>query len=172
MPRLVVFAGPNGAGKTTFAREYLRDELSFVFLNADEIARKSALSPNSQNHSDISAARQMLASIEECVSTNIDFAIETTLASLLYARKIPTWREQGYKVSLVYLRLQSSDDATARVAKRVAAGGHNIPADVIKRRFARSEEYFETIYKGVVDTWYLFESQEGAFTRVGSSETA
>ena len=44
MPDLIIIAGPNGAGKTTFAREYLsEDEMRFVFVNADEIARNLAL---------------------------------------------------------------------------------------------------------------------------------
>jgi predicted ABC-type ATPase len=40
VPDLTIIAGPNGAGRTTFAREYLSaDEMRFVFVNADEIAR-------------------------------------------------------------------------------------------------------------------------------------
>jgi predicted ABC-type ATPase len=40
MPDSTIIAGPNGAGRTTFAREYLSaDEMRFVFVNADEIAR-------------------------------------------------------------------------------------------------------------------------------------
>lgn len=44
-------------------------------------------------------------------------------------RKIPLWRQHGYSVTLIYLRLPSVSDSLARVRKRVAAGGHGIPED-------------------------------------------
>ena len=97
MPDLIIIAGPNGAGKTTFAKEYLSaDEMRFVFVNADEIARISALDTSIEGASDIRAGRTMIERIDQLVDANADFVIETTLASLTYARKIPIWRERGY----------------------------------------------------------------------------
>jgi predicted ABC-type ATPase len=137
VPDLIIIAGPNGAGKTTFAREYLSaDEMRFVFVNADEIARISVLETGIESASDIHAGRIMLDRINQLVNANADFVIETTLASLTYARKIPVWRERGYNVVLVYLRLGSIADSLARVRRRVEAGGHSIPAQAIERRFS------------------------------------
>jgi predicted ABC-type ATPase len=158
LPTLVIIAGPNGAGKTTFGREYLSTERRVEFVNADEIARGLRTS------SDFSAARMMLTRIDELVGTNADFVIETTLANLTYARKIPLWQRQGYRVSLIYIRLNSVDVSLARVRKRVEAGGHDIPASAVRRRFDRSQEYFATVYKPLVDPWYEWESHEGAFS--------
>src|ERR1700674_3486671 len=109
MPDLVIVAGPNGAGKTTFAREYLsKDEmLRFEFVNADEIARTLALETGIQNRTDIRAGGLMIARIDNLISAGADLMIETTLATLTYAHKIPAWRQQAYNVSLVYLRLNS-----------------------------------------------------------------
>lgn len=149
MPTLIIIAGPNGAGKTTFAREYLADdERRFEFVNADEIAGNLAVS-------DSKAGRMMLRRTDELVEAGADFVVETTLANLGYAQKIPVWRRLGYVVSLAYLRLESVEDAIARVRKRVAAGGHGIPEDTIRRRFGRSLKYFETIYRPTVDEWYI-----------------
>jgi predicted ABC-type ATPase len=170
LPDLLIIAGPNGAGKTTFAREYLGTELRYEFVNADEIARLVSLEhPVSQAKLDIRAGRVMLERIEGLVGSSASFAIETTLATLSHARKIPEWRQLGYIVSLIYLRLPSVDDSLARVQKRVEAGGHSIPEDVIRRRFVKSIEYFETIYKPIVDRWSMHESEEGKFTLVESS---
>jgi predicted ABC-type ATPase len=95
LPSLLIIAGPNGAGKTTFAREYLTgDDRRLEFVNADEIVRGRGLS-------DFSAARMMLTRIDELVGANADFVIETTLANLGYAQKIPLWQKQGYRVSLI-----------------------------------------------------------------------
>jgi predicted ABC-type ATPase len=162
VPTLIIIAGPNGAGKTTFAREYLlAEERLFEFVNADEIAGAVAIS-------DFEAARVMLRRIDELAEAGADFAIETTLANLTYAQKIPDWRRRGYLVSLVYLRLESVEDSVARVGKRVAAGGHGIPEDTIRRRFGRSMSYFENVYRPIVDEWYIWASQEGAFALINS----
>jgi predicted ABC-type ATPase len=167
LPTLIIIAGPNGAGKTTFAREYLSaDDRSFEFVNADEIA--GALAGNTQTSLDFDAARSMLRRIDELIDASADFVIETTLANLTYAQKIPDWKRRGYLVSLVYLRLDTVEDSIARVRKRVAAGGHGISEDTIRRRFGRSVNYFETIYRPIVDEWYIWASHEGTFTLFNS----
>ncbi len=169
MPTIIIIAGPNGAGKTTFAREYLSaEQRRFTFVNADEIARTLTPDGSGDASSDIAAGRLMLARIDELVAATADFVIETTLASLTYAQKIPAWRRQGYLVSLVYVRLGSVDDSLARVRKRVAAGGHDIPEEAIQRRFAKSLRYFETIYRPIVDEWYVWTSRNGDFTLIES----
>jgi predicted ABC-type ATPase len=168
---MLIFAGPNGAGKTSFAKEYLSEERArFAFVNADEIARSLILETGSQARLDIRAGRKMLDSIGELVDAGADVALETTLASLTYAAKIPAWRQQSYNVTLFYLRLRTVTESIERVRRRVEAGGHNIPTDVIERRFNKSLEYFEKIYKPIVDTWHVWESEEGQFSLVESSE--
>jgi predicted ABC-type ATPase len=168
VPTLIIIAGPNGAGKTTFAREYVPDDgRPFEFVNADEIAGGLAAQVR-QASVDISAARSMLRRVEELIEAGSDFVIETTLANLTYAQKIPDWRRRGYLVSLMYLRLDSVEDLIARVRKRVLAGGHGIPEDIIRRRFAKSRQYFETIYRPIVDEWSVWASREGPLTLVDS----
>jgi len=170
VPKLFIIAGPNGAGKTTFAIEYFAAELRFEFVNADEIARKSSLETPHQSLSDIQAARIMLDLVDKLVDAGADFAIETTLASLTYARKISLWRERGYRVTLIYLGLQSAEESLARVRKRVEAGGHNIPEETVRRRFQKSSDYFEAIYKSIVNEWSVYESREGTFTLLESGK--
>lgn len=170
MPQVVIIAGPNGAGKTTFASDYLTGSRAhFAFVNADEIARDvvgHGASPHRQ--ADIRAARIMLGRIDDLVAAGADFAFETTLATLSYAQKIPAWRRAGYVASLVYLRLPSIEASIGRVRRRVAAGGHGIPEEIIRRRFATSAAYFENLYKSIVDRWYVFESTDGQFVEVES----
>jgi predicted ABC-type ATPase len=166
VPSIIIIAGPNGAGKTTFSDEYIStEERKFEFVNADEIAR-GLDAQGIRARSDVLAARMMLRRVGELVVANADFMVETTLATLAYAQKIPTWRAKGYVVSLLYLRLGSPEEAIMRVRKRVAAGGHSIPEDSIHRRFGKSLKYFETIYKPTIDEWYIWESREGTFTLV------
>jgi predicted ABC-type ATPase len=66
-------------------------------------------------------------------------------------------------VGLVYLRLQSVEVSIERVRRRVAEGGHDIPEATIRRSYSRSTEYLETIYKRLVNEWYIWDSLEGEF---------
>ena len=45
-----------------------------------------------------------------------------------------------------------------RVAERVVQGGHNIPEQVIRRRFKSGLENFHEHYCKVVDSWALYDN--------------
>jgi len=164
MPQIIIIAGPNGAGKTSFANEYLfAFRGRFVFINADEIAREIIDPDLSPTTRDLLAGREMLTRIHHCLDAGANFLFETTLASLTYAAKVPRWRQAGYSVGLVYLRLANVEMALARVRRRVAAGGHDVPEETVRRRFSKSVKYFENHYKPLVDEWYVWDSLEGSF---------
>jgi predicted ABC-type ATPase len=153
----LILAGPNGAGKTTFAREFLVGEADCpTFVNADLIA--AGLSPFNPELAAMRAGRLMLQTIRDHVHGGESFAFETTLSDRGHARSIPRWREAGYLVSLWFLALPSADAAIARVARRVEQGGHAIPDDVVRRRFAAGRTNFEGIYRTIVDDWALYDN--------------
>lgn len=156
--RIVIIAGPNGAGKTTFAREFLPNEGDCLnFVNADLIA--AGLSPFAPELAAFKAGRLMLKEIAAHVKRGESFAFETTLSGLTYAQMIPAWRASGYVVKLIFLSLPDAEMAIERVAIRVRQGGHNIPVDVIRRRFAHGIANFER-YKMLVDSWQLYDNSE------------
>lgn len=133
-PNLYIIAGPNGAGKTTASYTLLPEMLNCInFVNADEIAR--GLSPFSPNTVDVQAARIMIQRIDELLGEKADFAIETTLATRSYVQLVHRAQSAGYKVHLLFFCLESPEQAIQRVAQRVKEGGHNVPAEVIRRRF-------------------------------------
>jgi predicted ABC-type ATPase len=149
---IIVIAGPNGAGKTTFAREFLPNEAACpLFVNADLIA--AGLSPFNPELAAIAAGRLMLEQIANHARRGQSFSFETTLSGRGYVRLIRQWRSDGYLVVMFFLSLASPEEAIARVAERVAQGGHNIPEDVIRRRFAAGSRNFETLYRKEVDFW-------------------
>ncbi len=164
MQEIIIVAGPNGAGKTSFANEYLpAAEEGLIFVNADEIAREIFDSSLSKAVLDLRAGREMLRRIDILAQARIEFMFETTLASLTYARKLKSWQQLGYSVALLYLRLPSPEKSIERVGRRVAAGGHDVPEKIIRQRFTKSLEYFEHLYKPIVDEWYVWDSLEGEF---------
>jgi predicted ABC-type ATPase len=136
MPRCLIIAGPNGAGKTTFALEYLPAIGIQQFINADNIA--AGLSPFRPELQAAAAARLFLNRVEACIQAHEDFAFETTLSGRGYLRLIDRLSAEGWKIDLYYIALPSVEMSKARVAERVAHGGHNIPLADIERRFPRS----------------------------------
>ena len=155
--RIFIIAGPNGAGKTTFATEFLPNEADCpLFINADVIAAE--LNPSEPHLAAFQAGRQMLEQIREHALKGESFAFETTLSGRGYARRIPRWREQGYRVRLFFLRLPSPEVAMARVAQRVLEGGHDVPEAVLRRRFDTGRRNFERIYRDLVDGWILYDN--------------
>ncbi len=155
----MILAGPNGAGKTTFAREFLVTEANCpTFLNADIIAAE--LSPQHPEQVAMRAARFMLRRIRDEVTEGESFAFETTLANRSYAHSIREWQAAGYHVALWFLALPSAEAAIARVAQRVLQGGHDIPEEVVRRRFVAGRANFDNIYRGLVDAWVLYDNSE------------
>jgi predicted ABC-type ATPase len=168
-PRILIVAGPNGAGKTTFAREFLVAEANCpTFVNADLIA--AGLSPFAPELAARKAARIMLDAIGEHVRYRESFAFETTLSGRAYAQHIPAWRALGFHVKLFFLWLPSAEMAIERVAQRVRQGGHNIPPDVIRRRYASGLKNFETLYKPLVDSWLVLDNSTRPATHIEWSE--
>lgn len=154
MPNLYIIAGPNGAGKTTAAYTLLPDMLNAVeFVNADEIAR--GLSPFNVESVAFEAGRLMLQRIDYLLERGVDFTIETTLSTRSYVSLIRRARALGYTINLFFVYLASPEMAVERVAKRVMAGGHHIPTDVIHRRYKRALVNFFTLYQPICD-FYLF----------------
>jgi len=150
--KIIIIAGPNGAGKTTFAREFLPNEAGCpIFVNADLIA--AGLSPFNPELAAVAAGRLMLEQIADHARRGQSFAFETTLSGRGYVRLIRQWRRDGYLVVLFFLCLANPEEAIARVAERVAQGGHDVPEDVIRRRFAAGLRNFETLYREEADFW-------------------
>ncbi len=102
----------------------------------------------------------MLAEIRRSLRQGESFAFETTLSGRSYARQIPAWRAQGYRVSLIFLSLRSVRLALARVKSRVAQGGHHVPPDDVRRRFHRGLINFGQIYRPLVNHWELYDNSE------------
>lgn len=157
--KIVIIAGPNGAGKTTFAREFLPHEAGCpVFVNADLIA--AGLSPFQPEAVAIKAGRIMLQEIEGHFRRHESFAFETTLSGRAYAVDISRWRASGYHVKLFFLSLPDADMAIARVRERVRQGGHNVPEETIRRRFAAGRAHFDHMYRPLVDAWALYDNAD------------
>lgn len=156
-PKLYIIAGCNGAGKTTASINILPEVLECrEFVNADEIAYR--LNPEDRDSAAIAAGRIMLSQIEDLIDQEKTFAIETTLATKSYRNLVLKAQEKGYRVVLLYFWLDSPCMAQMRVAQRVREGGHNIPVDVIERRYWRGLQNLFHIFMPIVTDWSVYDN--------------
>lgn len=160
-PILYIIAGCNGAGKTTASMSVLPAVLDCrEFVNADEIAK--GLSPFKPEEVAIEAGKLMLQRIDQLLDKSATFAIETTLATKSYQHLVERAIAAGYRVILLFFWLSSPEMAEMRVAQRVASGGHNIPKDIIRRRYWAGLQNLFEIFAPIVDRWSLYDNNEGA----------
>lgn len=157
MPKLYIIAGCNGAGKTTASYTVLPEMLGCKeFVNADEIAK--GLSPFNPESVAIEAGRLMLQRMDDLLSEGSDFAFETTLSTRSYVKFIERTQAKGYFVTLLYFWLPTPEQAIERVATRVREGGHNIPSDVIRRRYANGIKNLTALYIPLCNYWAIYDN--------------
>jgi predicted ABC-type ATPase len=154
-PSIVILAGPNGAGKSTMAPALLQGLLHVsAFVNADDIARELS----SQATSPIAAGRVMLTRIHALSRQRASFGFETTLASRSFVTWLADLQTSGYEVHVQFLWLPSAEFAIERVAQRVQAGGHDVPASTIRRRYRLGINNFFQLYEPIASTWAVYDA--------------
>jgi predicted ABC-type ATPase len=131
-----VIAGPNGSGKSSLTGGNLDPFRQFPLLDPDAIAR--AIQVNSQTSSALTAGRKALTLAAQYLDSHRSFAVETTLSGHNYLQMMLDAREQGFDVALIYVGTSDPEINVARVANRVALGGHDVPEVDLRRRYARS----------------------------------
>ena len=156
---LYIISGCNGAGKTTASMTILPDVLDCQeFVNADEIAR--GLSPFNPEGVSIAAGRLMLDRINQLLEGEDSFAVETTLSARTYSRFVYRAHAHGFRVHLIFFWLKSPEAAILRVAQRVQEGGHNIPRDVVIRRYYMGLNNLFSLFMPIVDIWMLYDNSD------------
>lgn len=162
---MYVVSGCNGSGKTTASYTALPELFACSqFVNSDEFAK--GLSPFRPEDASVTASRMMVMKIKYLMGLRSDFAVETTLATRSLRKIILAARELGYHVTVLYFWLDSKERAIARVRDRVSNGGHNIPEEVIRRRYDKGLKYFFDDYRFIADRWILADNSEPPFSVV------
>lgn len=164
---LLVVGGPNGAGKSTFITSYLTEQ-QIPYLSADLIATEfSDLDPISRQ---VAAGREFLHRSEKQLLSDADVVIESTLSGRTLRSYLDRARTAGFKITIVFVYLDSPDTCVARVRERVRGGGHSVPEEDIRRRFLRSCRNFWHSYREIADYWCVIYNSGGDFRRIASGE--
>jgi predicted ABC-type ATPase len=156
-PKVYVIAGPNGSGKTTFVYKFLPDYAGCLnFVNADLISL--GLSPFSPETVALRSGKLMLEQIRSLSERGVDFGFETTLAGKTYVNLLKGLKADGYEINLFFLWLRDVELAIERIAGRVRKGGHDVPGNVVRRRYARGIFNLFRVYRALLDTWTLLDN--------------
>lgn len=135
MSRLDLICGPNGAGKTTFYERVIApDRPGLPFVNADRIARDRF--PGHEVERAYDAARIADRARAALIDARLDLCTETVFSHPSKLDLITDARAAGYDVVL-HVVMVPLELSAPRVATRVAAGGHAVPAEKLTSRFDR-----------------------------------
>ena len=167
MKTLYIIAGANGSGKTTFALNFAQLE-NLKFINADEIAKE--YDPNDIQKYKMKAGKKFFQELHLSLTQEKSFIIETTLSGKYLIKIIKEAKKKNFRVSLIYLFLETNTENIYRVKNRVLRGGHNVPTEDIVRRYYRSRNLFEHVYKDLVDEWMLFFNGDDNFELVENQD--
>jgi len=123
-----IIGGVNGTGKSSLTG-VLKSQAHDLgkIINVDELTIQGGVSA-------MEGGRIALRTINECLKKSASFTQETTLSGRRTAATAAAAREHGYYVRLYYVGLETVEECLARIANRVARGGHDIgDADVLRR---------------------------------------
>lgn len=138
-PILYVLAGVNGAGKSSIGG-HLLERAGLSWFNPDAFAREIVTSLGcSQEEANARAWEEGMQRLENAISTGRHYAFETTLGGRSVAARIHA-ATASHDVLIWFCGLSTPEQHIARVQFRVTRGGHDIPAELIRRRFQLARE--------------------------------
>ncbi len=139
MPYVAMIGGPNGSGKSTLIGHLREQGIDLgEYINADDIAAGLTGSYESRTREAQKIADERRAA---CLRSRVDFSFETVMSHVSKVEFLRACRDQGYDTVLYFVSTQSPELNVARVAQRVALGGHDVDRDRIISRYARAMDY-------------------------------
>lgn len=132
---IFVLAGANGAGKSSIGGSAIR-AAGQDWYNPDEFAHALHEQFPNKPLAEINSRvwHEGRRRLEAAIRDNADFTFETTLGGRTMTNTLLDAIAAGVPVSIWYCGLESPEQHIERVAARVAHGGHDIPADLIRSR--------------------------------------
>ena len=159
MKTYTIIGGVNGVGKSSLTGVLIRknSDLGHIIdtdrLNADFGGDR------------IKGGKEAIRIIDECIADGLSFTQETTLSGVRTLKTIKRTLEAGYYVKLCYIGVSSCEESLIRIQNRVRKGGHNIPADDVKRRYEKRFSDLAAVlpYCNEAEFW----DNENGFRQVG-----
>lgn len=169
-PILWIIAGPNGCGKSSF---YNRTDIegwggSVWIINPDllttRLVEQEGLERGEANLQAVQRVEQWLKSSIEVHQT---IGVETVLSTGKYRSLVERARQRGFEVRLIYVLVRSPEVQMARIAFRVAEGGHDVPEEKVLGRRQRSFEQLGW-FLNAADMAFVFDNSTAEPAMLGS----
>lgn len=157
-PVFHMLAGPNGAGKSTLYELRIKPRHPYTqFVNADLLAWKHYGHPAQTREETETGQRLANERRDELMSERCDLITESTFSHPSKLELLQQAREYGYEIFVYHIHLNSADISVSRVAQRVRKGGHPVPEDKIRERFARNQSLIREAVM-MADRAYVFDN--------------
>lgn len=157
MPLAVFLVGSEGSGRSTL-RNYLN--LSEIQTNIDPDLLNRIFKAKYPKNYQIEAAKQALQMHDFALKNNLNICIKSSLSGRGTIQRINDAKKLGYYVIAYFVGLNNVELNLARVAKRAANGGHNIPENIVRRRYTESINNLLLIIKQFNQVFVLDNSSE------------
>ena len=145
---MVLFmAGPNGSGKSTITQYF---EIVGEYTNADDMVKTIGMS---NEEAAILADKKRYESINK----KADFTFETVLSSKYKLDILKKAKEAGYFIKGVFVLTINPNINVARVAARVASGGHDVDKDKIIQRYKKSLDNIKRLME-ICDILHVYDN--------------
>lgn len=150
MIKAYFITGLNGAGKSTYRD--LIGSTDIAIIDPDKIKKDT-------NCSEIEAGKKAISLFDNCIQNSEPFVLEATLTSKVIFRQINIARKNNYQVNCIFIGLASVNLHKDRITNRVQKGGHDIPVEIIERRFDKSYNNVKELFK-LSDRLTIFDNVE------------
>lgn len=129
-----MIAGPNGSGKSTLIAALRSDpniQLPKVYINADDLQRERGITDRQ--------AQQLATDLRNrAYEVRGDLMFETVMSHPSKIAELQQAKSAGYHVTVHMVATEDPTINIERVGARVAAQGHNVPAETIRARYERT----------------------------------
>lgn len=148
-PMVLVLAGPNGSGKSTITRFF---DIVGSYTNADDIVAATGMS----NEDAAKLADKMRY---HSIEVKEDFTFETVLSSHYKLDILEKAKSEGYFIKCIFVLTIDASVNVARVAARVALGGHDVDEEKIRSRYSKSLNNIPRLMQ-ICDILHVYDNTE------------
>lgn len=155
-PRLWIVAGPNGCGKST---AYSRSDVaefdgSVWIINPDLLTKRLQLEEGlGLEAANLTAVKRIEAWLDASLDVHQTIGVETVLSTPKYRELVRRAKQRGFEIRFIYVYVDTLERQLERIRVRVAKGGHDVPAEKVAARRARSLQEFSWFFWKADRAW-------------------
>jgi predicted ABC-type ATPase len=160
-PIIFVLAGVNGAGKSSIGGASIRRG-GLDYFNPDEAARRIRETIGcTQDEANSLAWEEGRKRLESAIEGRFSHAFESTLGGHTIPAMLVEAASAGLEVVVWFVGLSSPEQHMARVRSRVGVGGHDIPEEMIRKRWHTSRRNIIALTPHLTELRVFDNSEEG-----------